>query len=708
MKNLSEPHDRVKMLRQVDTSQLPPDGGDQFNRLIFEKSPYLLQHAENPLDWHAWNDDTLDKARREDKPVFLSIGYSTCHWCHVMESESFEHDDVAAVVNPSFIPIKVDREERPDIDQIYMTACQLMTGSGGWPLTLILTPGLKPFFAATYLPKRSRGGMPGLMEILSKVAELWPENRDRLEATGDQAVAALRSLGESTNAAGEIDDRPLRLALRQYRGSFDSRFGGFGEAPKFPAPHNLSLLFRLGRRFGEPNATEMALKTLRAIRLGGIYDQVGFGLHRYSVDGQWLVPHFEKMLYDQALAALAFLEGFQVSGEPFYARTAEEIFTYVRRDLGDSEGGFFAGEDADSEGVEGRFYLWEPDQIVKLLGEDLGGRFNRFFGIIPAGHLDGGSIPHRSDHDFSVVDDRSPLDTLPDDMEKARQRLFEERENRIRPHRDEKVLAGWNGLMIGALARGGGVLNRSDLLQAAERAADTLLSRQRTDEGRLLRRWCAGEAAIPAFLEDYAFLVFGLLELFQAGLKQRHLTSALELNRQAESLFGDGDGGYYDTGRDAETVLTRCRSWQDGALPAGISMMVWNQLRLGRIAGDDRLTTMGERALRSSLGRIGSMPTAFSLFLSALDLSLAPATEISLLPGPEDRSGKELEQAFRRIFCPEAVIRSSPENAPQADPLADLSGKEGLLVCRDRTCLPPISDPDHLKEVLNSGFPVLS
>jgi uncharacterized protein YyaL (SSP411 family) len=701
--------DLLASLSSIDTSALPPDGGDRYNRLIFEKSPYLLQHAENPVDWYPWSEAAFARARAEDKPVFLSIGYSTCHWCHVMAHESFEDEEVAGVLNRHFVAIKVDREERPDIDGAYMAVCQMMTGSGGWPTTLVLTPERKPFFAATYLPRSSRAGMVGLVQILEKIAELWLTDRSRLLDTGEEARKALIKLESPGEKEVPLSEVPLKKAGEQLLETFDSRHAGFGRAPKFPTPHNVSLLLRLGQRFGEEKLKVMALQTLQAIRLGGIFDQIGFGLHRYSVDEKWLVPHFEKMLYDQALAAHAYLDAFQATRDDFYGQTAQEILAYVLRDLRGPEGGFYCGEDADSEGAEGTFYLWTPAQVRDVLGEEVGTVFCRSYGITQEGNFEGKNIPHLEE-DVEALAKRVGVDAgqLVALLSEGRNKLFTARSRRVRPHRDDKVLTGWNGLAIAALARAGATLGDKALQMAAGAAADFILKTLRDKKGRLLRRFRMGEVAIPAFLEDYAFFGWGLIELYMAGFETRYLGETLELAEEMEKLFSDGQGGYFDTGADAEKVLIRGRSLQDGAVPSGASVAAWNLLRLGRLTGREELWERGERLLRASLGQVQRYPAAYAQFLIALDFALGPCTEIVLAPGVEGSEPEELLEVVRRRFLPRSVILLHRPGDGEVERLAPpacgkgfVRGRPAAYLCRGRTCLTPLTDPEELGRELD-------
>lgn len=698
----------VERLSRIDTSQLPSDGGPNFNRLIFEPSPYLLQHAENPVDWHPWGEAAFDLARREDKPVFLSIGYSTCHWCHVMAHESFEDAEVARVINRDFVPVKVDREERPDIDNSYMTVCQMMTGSGGWPLTLILTPEKKPLFAATYLPKNPRPGMIGLIQLLDKITELWQRDRQKLLQTGRQVDDALLRLEQSSDAGPQLDEQPLRQALTAYTELFDPVHGGFGGAPKFPTPHNISLLLRLGRRFNQPKATAMALKTLQALRLGGIFDQLGGGIHRYSVDAQWLVPHFEKMLYDQALVALAACDGWQASGEPFYRQMTEELLDYLLRDLTDPAGGFYCGEDADSEGAEGTFYLWQEKEIHQLLGKELATIFCRSYGVTAEGNFEDANILHLPE-DVASLAARVGVDRqeLADLLSQAQAKLFAAREQRPRPHRDDKVLTAWNGLAIAALARAGALFEQPRFLTAARRAVDFVCRELRRADGRLLRRWRRGQAAIPGFLDDYAFFCWGLLELYQAEFNPADLQLALDLVEAAEELFTDGQGGYYDSGMDGETVLMRGRSRQDGALPTAGAVLARCQLQLARICGRPELAERAEALLKGQLAAVSNHPPAFAQALIALDELLGPELEIVLVPGSKAPVPPEWLQRLRQRFLPSSLLLvAGPASAGENPAAPLLAGKVALknaptaYLCRNRSCQPPVTSIDELLSLL--------
>jgi uncharacterized protein YyaL (SSP411 family) len=680
---------RIRRLIELDKSSLPLDGGPEFNRLIFATSPYLLQHAENPVDWHSWGDEAFAKAAAEDKPVLVSIGYATCHWCHVMEHESFEHPDVAEAMNRNCIPIKVDREERPDIDEQYMKAAQMMTGSGGWPLNVIMTPDKQPFFAATYLPRHSRGGYLGIIELMENIGALWRNDRPKIMKNCATVFNALTRIGTS-EAAGLPGQELLAEAYSQVASLYDQDFGGFGQAPKFPMPVYLSFLLRVHDRSGLPEPLGIVEHSLRSMRAGGVYDQLGFGFHRYSVDREWLVPHFEKMLYDQALISFASIEAYQATGDNWYRRTASEIFDCVLRDFASPQGGFYSAEDADSEGEEGTFYLWTPGEIYALLGETAGRTACALFGVTQGGNFEGRNILHLPLplEAFARQNGIMP-ELLAVDLERWREILRTARELRVRPFRDEKILTGWNGLMIAALARGYAASGEAAWREAAERAAGFIGARLLTTEGRLLRSYNAGEAAIPAFLEDYAFYVWGLIELHQATLEERFLADALRLSREMLRLFGAPAGGLYDVGTDAEQLPVRMQSATDGVIPSGVSVAALNLLRLGRIADDQELTEAGEALLRSHMGSVARQPSNHLFLLTAFDFTLEPRLELHLSGG----SAAEREAILRAVgrrFIPGLVVLDGETEGPLR-----------LGICTNGTCRPPLSGVDELMQLLD-------
>ena len=677
------------------------------NRLAGEKSPYLLQHADNPVDWHPWGEKAFDEARRTDRPVFLSIGYSSCHWCHVMERESFEDRQVARLLNEHFVPVKVDREERPDIDNVYMKVCQAMTGSGGWPLTVVMTPDGKPFFAGTYFPKSTRMNLPGLLDLLPHISSLWKDDRERLLEIGIGAVTALEGFarrGETTRLSADI----LRAGFESLAASYDEVHGGFGTAPKFPGPHQLSFLLRWHHRSGEPRVLEMVERTLRSIFRGGINDHLEGGFHRYSTDGRWLVPHFEKMLYDQALLAIAFTEAFEVTGDPFYSKAAAGVFDYVLERMTSPEGGFYSSEDADSEGEEGKFYAWDRDTILEELGEKDGALFCSFYGITGERHFEGGAVLHIA----STVEEaagRAGLEAAEVEgiLERGRSVLRETRSRRARPFLDDKVLADWNGLMIAALAKGAVATGKSEYLEAASRAADFILDSMRREDGRLLHRFREGEAAIPGYLDDYAFLAWGLTELYRADFEVRRLESAIELAEGMRSLFADsGGGGFFFTGSDSEPLVARPKEGYDGAVPSGNSVAALVLLTLGRMTGDGGMETAAVGLLEEFSPLMSSAPPGAAQMMIALDLLLGPVREVVIAGRRGAPETEAMLSELRGRFLPRTVTAFRPTGEGAGESLRILPMLEGMdregaaYVCENFTCRAPVSSPEELAGAL--------
>lgn len=688
----------------------------QTNRLAREKSPYLLQHAHNPVDWFPWGEEAFAKAGSEDKLVFLSIGYSTCHWCHVMERESFEDDEVAAVLNTLTVPVKVDREERPDVDQVYMAVCQALNGSGGWPLNVLLTPDRVPFFAGTYFPKHSRHGRIGVVELVRQASALWKEDPERVRGAGREIVERLRAAGPVKQDTGALTPALLSEAAGLFRRQFDAARGGFGPAPKFPTPHNLVFLVRRWRRTGDPELLRMAEATLDAMRRGGLFDHVGFGFHRYATDAAWLLPHFEKMLYDQAGLALACLEAHQATRKPTYAQTAREVFAYVLRDLASPEGAFYSAEDADSEGVEGKFYVWTRREVLDVLGRDDGELYCRVYGIAEEGNFReeatgepaGTNIPHL-DRPLEAWarergDDPEAFGTR---VDAARRRLFAHREARVRPHRDDKVLTAWNGLMISALGRGAWILDEPGYARAAERAADFVLARLRRD-GRLLRRFRDGEAAVPAFAEDHAFLARGLLDLYGATFESARLRQALELSRELLRLFGDdSSGGLFDTAADAEQLVLRPQEVYDGATPSANSVALEVFARLGLLTGDAAWTGRARGIAEAFAGRVAQYPAAFTQFLAGASLLLEPTREVVVAGDPESPDTRDLLAAVRAAYAPETSLLLAPPRDPDvaalcpfAEQMEPVDGRAAAYVCQDFACQTPVTGAEALASLL--------
>jgi len=677
-------------------------GNRETNRLIHEKSPYLLQHAHNPVDWYPWGKEAFEKAKLEDKPIFLSIGYSTCHWCHVMERESFEDEEVAKVLNDYYVAIKVDREERPDIDSIYMSVCQAITGQGGWPLTIIMTPDKKPFFAGTYFPKSGKYGYPGLAELLLKIKDAWDTERNRLVETGSNITEAIKN--SPRRIGGEkLGQETADRALRGFRNSFDEVYGGFGGAPKFPTPHNLYFLLRYWKAAGNETALIMAEKTLESMYKGGLFDHIGFGFSRYSTDGKWLVPHFEKMLYDNALLAYAYTEAYQATGKDIYKDIARKVFIYVLRDMTSAGGGFYSAEDADSEGEEGKFYLWRPEEVKEAAGEEDGKFFCDWYGIKPAGNFEGRSIPNLIGRDLEILyKDKA----LAGRLDGIREKLFMYREKRIRPHRDDKILTSWNGLMIAALALGGRAFCSDEYIEAAEAAYGFIQRNLVRSDGRLLARYRDGESAFPAYLDDYAFLVWGLIELYQATFKTNYLKRALELNRDMIALFWDEkEGGLFLYGEDSEQLIMRPKEVYDGALPSGNSVALYNMLRLSRMTGDTQIEERARQVMENFGGEVGHNPTAHSFFMSALLFSLQPTREVVITA----RSREDAQGMLNRIngsFVPFAtfLLNTGDEELHEIAPFTReqkmVEQKPTAYVCKNYACLEPVTGADALQSLL--------
>ncbi|MDD2554108.1 MAG: thioredoxin domain-containing protein [Desulfotomaculaceae bacterium] len=681
------------------------------NRLIKEKSPYLLQHANNPVDWYPWADEAFEKAKREDKPVFLSIGYSTCHWCHVMERESFEDSEVAGILNNGFVSIKVDREERPDIDHIYMSVCQAMTGQGGWPLTVLMTPEKKPFFAGTYFPKHEKWGRPGLVEILTGVGEKWKLDRASLAEAGEQVVTALFA-GKRDSQGQELTEETLLQTFFQARGMFDKEFAGFGTAPKFPTPHNLTFLLRYWKRRNDKEALDMVEHTLERMYRGGIYDHIGYGFSRYSTDRKWLVPHFEKMLYDNALLALAYIEGYQATGRKLYARVAKEILTYVLRDMTSPEGGFYSAEDADSEGEEGKFYVWTPAEIKDILGDKDGEIYCSLFDITAKGNFEGRNIPNLiAAPPFNEAGELTHgAEENAGYIESLRNKLFNARKKRVHPYKDDKVLTSWNGLMIAALARGAAVFGEAAYREAAVSAVEFIMQKLRRTDGRLLARYRDGEAAYPAYLDDYAFLAWGLWELYEADFAVSYLERALALTSQMIDLFWDAEnGGFYFNGKDAEQLISRPKEVYDGAMPSGNSVALLNLLRLARLTANEKLTEIAERQIKAFSGSIGQYPWGYTHFLMGIDFMLGPTREIVIAGRAGETDTESMLRAVRQTFMPDTVMALHPEGeaggeieklVPFMEEQRSVDGKAAAYVCENYACQAPVTDLEQFVEML--------
>ena len=672
--------------------------GSKMNRLANEQSPYLLQHADNPVDWYPWGKEAFKKARELDRPIFLSIGYSTCHWCHVMEHESFEDDSVAKLLNDSFISIKVDREELPEIDHVYMSVCQAMTGGGGWPLTIVMTPAKEPFFAGTYFPKDKRGGRSGLFQILPMIADAWNSKRQDIMTSVGQVKNYLDQLN-SKPAGNNFSTELINRAYDQFRNGFDEEYGGFFRAPKFPSPHNLIFLMRYHHSFDNKIALDMATKTLKQMRLGGIYDHIGFGFHRYSTDRHWLVPHFEKMLYDQAMIAMAYTEAYHITGEDIFAQTAREIFTYVLRDMTASEGGFFSAEDADSEGEEGKFYIWTEQEIKEVLGEDYGKEFNDIFSITtPGNYRDESSgketrlnIPHLKNYNTNGSNE----------FESAREKLFNIREKRIHPLKDDKILTDWNGLMIAALAKAAIVLDEPVYLDAAEKAAEFVLHSISKGE-RLLKRYRNGVAALDAHLDDYAFMAWGLLELYEATFATKYLSQALDLmNIMVEDFWDDKNGGFFLGSDQSEKLIVRSKTAYDGAIPSGNSVAVMNMVKLTRITGNTNWAELAEKTIRAFSEDVNRTPTGYTLMLTGFMFDTQNSKEIVIVGDSRNRNTTKFLHTIRASYAPHKVLlfKDTSVSDNRLEQLANwtstqnsINGKPTAYVCKNFACNQPTSD----------------
>ncbi len=688
------------------------------NRLINEKSPYLLQHANNPVSWYPWGIEAFEKARVEDKPIFLSIGYSTCHWCHVMETESFEDELVAKLLNRNFVCIKVDREERPDIDNVYMTVCQVMTGRGGWPLSIIMTPDKKPFFAATYIPKESRFGLIGMLDLIPKIRELWMIRKDEVLNSAVQISDALQTFSKGSGGE-ELDESILRNGYKELMSQFDSNHGGFGIAPKFPTPHYLLFLLRYWKRSGEEKALHMVEKTLKAMRHGGVWDHVGFGFHRYSTDQFWIVPHFEKMLYDQATMILAYTEAFQATGKAEYKETVDQIFKYISRSLTHSEGGFYSAEDADSEGEEGKYYLWTESEIKDVLGSEAE-LMIKVFNVSKEGNFSDEVRGIRTGK--NIVHLKKPIPDLAGEFDisqeelierlgKAQNKLFEKREERVHPGKDDKILTDWNGLMIAALAKAARVFGGDEYKKAAERAAEFILKRLVLDRERIIHRYRDGEAAITGFLDDYVFFIWGLIELYETTFNVKYLNRALEFTQYMITHFwDDDDGGFYSTSDEAEKLFVRQKISYDGAIPSGISVAMLNLLRLARITGNSDLENKVLAIGKAFSNDLNNSPYSHIQFLVALDFVFGPSFEVVIVGNFDSEDTNDILSALRNNYIPNKVVlfRSITEKSQSIDSLspytskmAAIDDKATVYVCHNYSCELPTNDKDKMLERLN-------
>ncbi len=687
------------------------------NRLIDETSPYLRQHAHNPVDWFPWGDEALARARQLDRPIFLSVGYSACHWCHVMEHESFESEEIAKILNEHFVPIKVDREERPDLDQIYMAAVQMLTGRGGWPMSVFLTPDLRPFTGGTYFPPEDRYGRPGFRRILLMLADAWKTRRNEIDQAAAEITEHLQELGQLSSSAGQLTPDLLRQAGRHLERAYDPTHGGFGRAPKFPHPMDARLLLRLAKRFGDGYPLQMARHTLDRMAMGGIYDHLGGGFARYSTDERWLVPHFEKMLYDNALLSVAYAEAYQATKESFYRDVVEETLGWVRREMTAPEGPFYSTLDADSEGEEGKFYVWTQEEIERVLGKTDAELFAACYGVERDGNWEDPHAPGKPKNILHRAKTFAQLAALHgvaelklrDFLAECRRKLLAVRDKRVRPGLDDKVLTAWNALMITAFATAAQVFDEPAHALVADKAADFLLTKMRAADGKLLRTWSAGHAAkLNAYLEDYAYLVEALVTLYEATFETRWINEAVALSeKMIEQFWDEQGGGFFYTGRDHERLIARGKDPHDNATPAGNSVAALALLRLAELTGRNELREKAETALRLYRDLMDERPFATAQMLLALDFYLGPVKAFAVVG--EGEEARRVLRAIHGEFRPNKVIAVCRPNAPDAvgqlsllAGKAAVDGKATLYVCENFACRAPVVGAEAIEKQLKT------
>ncbi|GAB4313660.1 MAG: thioredoxin domain-containing protein [Phototrophicales bacterium] len=678
------------------------------NRLQYETSPYLLQHKDNPVDWYSWGEEALQKARTEDKPILLSVGYSACHWCHVMAHESFEHEPTAQMMNDWFVNIKVDREERPDIDDIYMQAVQAMTGRGGWPMTVFLLPDGRPFYGGTYFPLEPRYGMPSFRQVLAGVHDAYVNRRADVEQSAANLTQMLkRDVLNIGGDASEFNHTLLDKAVEHFSRSFDKLYGGFGGAPKFPQPMNLEYLLRSYLRTGDEYTLHMVTHTLKKMAMGGIYDQIGGGFARYSVDAIWLVPHFEKMLYDNAQLSRVYLHAWQITKDDFFRTIAQDIYDYILREMTAPEGGFYSATDADSEGEEGKFFVWTVDELTSLLDEDEYKIAVEYWGISRSGNFEGKNILYVPNED-EVVADRLNLDVsqLHEYLSRIKDKLYAARTHRVHPGLDDKILTSWNGMMLASLAEAARVLQREDYAQAAIRCGDFLLENLIQD-GRLLRTYKNGQSKYNAYLEDYANLIDGLLELYQTTFDERYFAATIQLADDVLAHFTAADGGFYDTRDDHEQLIVRPRNLQDNAVPSGNSMMAKQLLRLAAYTGNLNYNEAARFGLQLLTEALKQYPQAFGEALNAVDMLVQGVDEIAIIGDPDQDTTQALMAVMTETYCPNAILALSPVNVvdgaviPLLNGRIQQNGQPTAYVCRNFTCQMPVTSPDDLRRLLH-------
>ena len=685
------------------------------NHLKNEKSPYLLQHVNNAVEWYPWSNEAFNLAKNKNKPIFLSIGYSTCHWCHVMAHESFEDKKVAKLLNEGFICIKVDREERPDIDKIYMNVCQLITGGGGWPLTIIMTPDKKPFFAATYIPKETRYGMKGMLELIPEINNLWENNNNELEKSAEKITTALQNIAKSKKGQ-ELTKATLDNTYKQLFNSFDEIYGGFGNKPKFPTPHNLLFLLRYWKRTGDKYALKMVETTLEQMRQGGIYDHIGFGFHRYSTDNKWILPHFEKMLYDQALLIMVYTEAYQATKKQIFKKTAEEIIDYVLRDMTSVEGGFYSAEDADSEGEEGKFYIWDYEELKQILTNQEFQLSEKFYNIKQNGNFrpetgekENLNILYQtmSVEDFLRYFKMTEKELLAN-LEKIRKKLFKIRSMRIHPENDDKILTDWNGLMIAALAKAAQVFENNNYVDSAEKAMSFILKNMRKKSGELLHRYREQDADISGYADDYAFLILGLIELYQATFNPKYLQISLDLNTYLINHFWDkSNGGLFFTSDTNEKLIDRTKEIYDGAIPSANSISFYNFTRIARIIGNTDLEKKALELSKAFSDQINKMPSGYTQMIVGLDFVIGPSYELVIVGNKDNKDTKKILQNLNTIYQPNKVVILKDKNTkkisieklvPFIKDYTQIKNQATIYVCKNQQCQLPVTDIEKMKQ----------
>jgi len=677
------------------------------NRLIHETSPYLLQHAHNPVDWYPWGGEALSQAKKEDRPILVSIGYSSCHWCHVMEKESFENETIAGIMNQRFINIKVDREERPDLDEVYMNAVQVMTGSGGWPMTVFLTPDLIPFHAGTYFPPEDRRGMPGFSKVLVVVSDYYRSHRGEVEKVEAQLKNTLHQIAEIIPSQEAVSDRVLSKAFSALENQFDPFYGGFGNAPKFPSSMALSFLLRHWKSAGSKKALEMVEKTLEKMANGGIYDHIGGGFHRYSVDERWLIPHFEKMLYDNALLSRTYFEAHQATGKERDRLVGEEILDYVLREMKSPEGGFYSTQDADSEGEEGKFYVWTRDEIKEVLGKEKGTPFCAYYGVAKDGNFEGGASVLNIASTLEKVSQLYgvPVAGLEKNLAEGRQKLYAAREKRVRPGRDEKILASWNGLMISSFVDGFKVTGNEKYLDGAKEAARFILREMRKD-GDLIRVFNTGKSGVKGYSEDYAFIIQALIDLYEATFETEWLKEAEDLNqRMIDQFWDESKGGFFFTGKENESLIARSKNPYDNAIPSANSIAVFNLTRLGYLTGEESLKPKAEQILHLFHNFLDQHPSGFAHMLSGLSFFLNPQ-EIGIIGSRNNLKTKSMLKEIYLAYLPNKILSLRDPQEPTRGRWFPFLTEKGIpevpttFVCKGSTCLPPVKNEEELKKIL--------